>query len=180
MRKLFFVFMAMSAICSINAQTEKVLVAYFSCTGRTEAVAKVIAKSMSGDLYCITPQRSYTKADLDWRNQKSRSSIEMADPKSRPELADKKANIKAYDVIFVGYPIWWDSCPRIINTFIESYNFEGKTVIPFATSGGSPITKSENELKALYYKNIIWKQGKLFNGDTKQASEWSMTFKRKN
>ena len=98
-------------------------------------------------LYAITPAQSYTPADLDWNNSQSRSSVEMNDPKSRPALKGKKENIADYDVIFIGYPIWWNLAPRIINTFIESHDLKGKTVIPFATSGSSAITGSAAALK---------------------------------
>lgn len=178
MKKLFFTLMMAGIIFSANAQQKKVLVAYFSCTGTTKTVAEAIAKTTKGDLYRITPQQPYTDADLNWRNKKSRSSLEMADSQSRPKLADIKANIEAYDVIFVGYPIWWNKCPTIINTFLEAYNFEGKTVIPFATSGGSTFENSEKELKALYNKNINWKPGRLLNRDDKQTSEWAKAFNR--
>lgn len=150
---------------------KKILVAYFSCTRTTEKVAEAIAETTGGKLYRITPAKAYTSADLDWQNKKSRSSVEMADDKSRPALGGEAIDPKDYDVIFIGYPIWWDLCPRPVNTFLEKYDFSGKTVIPFATSGGSSITNSVKQLKKLYPK-AVWKDGKLLNGGTKQAGVW--------
>ena len=161
---------------SVSAQTtkysKKILVAYFSCTGTTEKVAEAIAKETGGKLYRITPAEAYTSADLDWQNKKSRSSVEMADDKSRPALGGEAINLKDYDVVFIGYPIWWDLCPRPVNTFLEKYDFSGKTVIPFATSGGSSIANSVKQLKKLYPK-VVWKDGKLLNGGVKQAEVWA-------
>lgn len=161
---------------TLRAQTaesgKKILVAYFSCTGTTEKVAAAIAKETGGALYRITPVDAYTSADLDWQNKKSRSSVEMADDKSRPALGGETLDLKDYDVVFLGYPIWWDLCPRPINTFLEKYDFSGKVVIPFATSGGSSIANSVKQLKKLYPK-AVWQDGKLLNGGTKQAGVWA-------
>ncbi len=151
---------------------KNVLVAYFSCTGTTERVAQAIASETGGDLYRITPAKAYTPADLDWRNNRSRSSVEMRDEGARPELAGKPLDAGRYDVVFLGYPIWWDLCPRAVNTFLEQYDFSGKTVIPFATSGSSPITNSARELRSLYPK-ISWREGRLFNGGAGQAGKWA-------
>ncbi|WP_279136676.1 flavodoxin [Bacteroides acidifaciens] len=151
---------------------KKILVAYFSCTGTTEKVAEAIAETTGGKLYRITPAKAYTSADLDWQNKKSRSSVEMADDKSRPALGGEAIDPKDYDVIFIGYPIWWDLCPRPVNTFLEKYDFSGKTVIPFATSGGSSIANSVKQLKKLY-PEVVWKDGKLLNGGAKQAEVWA-------
>ena len=151
---------------------KKILVAYFSCTGTTERVAQAIASETGGDLYRITPAKAYTPADLDWRNNRSRSSVEMRDEGARPELAGKPLDAGRYDVVFLGYPIWWDLCPRAVNTFLEQYDFSGKTVIPFATSGSSPITNSARELRSLYPK-ISWREGRLFNGGAGQAGKWA-------
>lgn len=115
----------------------KALVAYFSCSGVTEKMAVTIAEKIDGDLYRIKPAIPYTSADLNWNDKNSRSSIEMKDKSSRPAIADQVENMEEYDVIFVGFPIWWYVAPTIINTFLESYDFSGKTIIPFATSGGS-------------------------------------------
>ena len=156
-----------------NTQSDmKILVAYFSCTGTTEKVADAIAKAIGGKLYQITPATAYTSADLDWNDKASRSSVEMATENSRPELGGEPIDIKDYDIIFLGYPIWWDLCPRPVNTFLEKYDFSGKTVIPFATSGGSPITNSVKQFKKLY-PNLTWKEGKLFNSGVEKAVEWS-------
>lgn len=115
----------------------KALVAYFSCSGVTKRVAKMIAQNVGGDLYEIKPAIPYTLADLNWNDKNSRSSIEMKDKSSRPAIAGQVENMEEYDVVFVGFPIWWYVAPTIINTFLESYDFSGKTIIPFATSGGS-------------------------------------------
>lgn len=146
--------------------------AYFSCTGTTEKVANGIAEAVGGRLYRITPAEPYTAADLDWHDRKSRSSVEMADDKSRPALGGEKIDMKDYDVVFVGYPIWWDLCPRPVNTFLEKYDFAGKRVIPFATSGGSSITNSVRVLRGLY-PEIEWKEGRLWNGGGKQVGDWA-------
>lgn len=158
-----------------TSQTEnskKVLVAYFSCTGHTQNVAEAIAESTGGQIYRITPAEEYTTDDLDWRDKSSRSSREMADEKSRPALNASTLNSQEYNVIFLGYPIWWNQCPRIINSFLEHFNFNGKTVFPFATSGSSSINNSIRLLKA-HYPNIIWKNGQLLNNGREEASNWS-------
>ncbi len=155
-----------------SMETSKVLVAYFSATGTTARVAQDIAAVTSGDLYPITPESAYTAADLDWTDKKSRSSVEMNDPKARPGIKGPKCNMADYDVVFIGYPIWWDLAPRIINTFIESHDLKGKTVIPFATSGGSGISNSVSALKKAY-PELDWRDGKLLNRPGKQAiREW--------
>ena len=115
----------------------KKLVAYFSASGTTAAVAKALSEAAGADLYEIKPQTPYTRADLNWQDKKSRSSVEMNNKTHRPPLADKDAHIENYDTIFLGFPIWWYVAPTIINTFLESYDFTGKTIILFATSGGS-------------------------------------------
>ena len=150
----------------------KVLVAYFSATGTTARAAQKVAAATGGELYAITPAQPYTDADLDWNDKASRSSVEMADEKSRPALGGETIDLKDYDVVFLGYPIWWDLCPRPVNTFLEKYDFAGKTVIPFATSGGSSITGSVKQLKRLYPK-IEWEEGRLFNGGTANVAGWS-------
>ena len=156
-----------------NVQSgKKILVAYFSCTGTTEKVANTIVKAVDGKLYRITPATVYTPADLDWNDKTSRSSVEMTTENSRPELSSEPIDMKDYDVIFLGYPIWWNLCPRPVNTFLEKYDFSGKTIIPFATSGGSTITNSVKQLKKLYPR-IVWDEGKLFNSGIEKAAEWS-------
>ena len=159
--------MMFSLSASSQKQEKKTLVAYFSATGTTKAVAEQLKAVADADLYEITPVEPYTDADLDWRNKQSRSSLEMKDKSSRPAIAGKLKNMKDYDVVYVGFPIWWYTCPTIINTFMESYNFKGKTVIPFATSGGSSIKKACEDLKAAY-PDVNWKEGKLLNRASKQ------------
>lgn len=150
----------------------KILVAYFSATGTTARAAEKLANVTGGELYAITPAKSYTSADLDWNDKQSRSSVEMNNPKLRPAIKSKKENITDYDVIFIGYPIWWDLAPRIINTFIESHDLKGKTVIPFATSGGSSLTGSAAALKKTY-PALNWKEGRLLNrADEKSIRAW--------
>ncbi len=144
----------------------KTLVAYFSATGTTEAVAKDLASVTGATLYEIKPVEKYTDADLDWRNKESRSSVEMADKNSRPAIVEDLKDADSFDVIYIGFPVWWYTAPTIINTFIETYGFEGKTVIFFATSGGSTIDKANQDFKAQYPK-INWKDGKTLNGATK-------------
>ena len=125
----------------------KKLVAYFSASGSTARLAKQLAEAAGADLYEIRPAVPYTSADLNWQNKQSRSSVEMSDHSSRPELADKNADIAAYDTIYVGFPVWWYIAPTIINSFLESYDFSGKKIILFATSGGSGFGKAVDNLK---------------------------------
>lgn len=148
----------------------KILVAYFSATGTTESVAEKIADATDGRLYEIVPEKEYTSADLNWNDDSSRSSVEMNNPESRPSLGGSPVDVAAYDVVFIGYPIWWDQAPRIINTFIESHDLKGKTVIPFATSGGSGISNSVEVLKNTYPELNI-KEGKLLN-NTSAIRPW--------
>lgn len=138
----------------------KTLVAYFSASGVTAKLAKRIADETGADLFEIKPAVPYTSADLDWMNKRSRSSVEMANPDSRPEIAEKVSNMEQYDTVFVGFPIWWYVAPTIIDTFLESYDFSGKTVIPFATSGGSGMGKTDSVLHALCPSTVNWKPGK--------------------
>ena len=140
----------------------KTLVAYFSPTGTTARAARNLARLLGADVYEIRPAEPYTGADLNWTNKHSRSTLEMQDASSRPQLADHEADIAAYDRVFLGFPIWWNLTPRIINTFLETYGLDGKTVIPFATSGGSGINNSVNELKKAY-PSVNWQSGKLLN-----------------
>ena len=122
------------------------LVAYFSASGVTAKVAERLSEAIGADLYEIEPQVAYTKADLDWMDKTSRSTIEMNDPASRPIIVGKRDNMEVYDTIFVGFPIWWYVAPTIINSFLESYDLTGKTIIPFATSGGSGMGKTNEKL----------------------------------
>ncbi|MFC2709931.1 flavodoxin [Hoylesella oralis] len=145
----------------------KTLVAYFSATGTTKQVAEQLAAAAGADLFEITPQKPYTNADLDWTNNASRSSVEMKDLSYRPPIAKTVSNITDYDTVYIGFPIWWYTAPTIINTFIESCNLQGKTVVPFATSGGSSIKKASNDLKKAY-PAINWKAGRLLNSPTQK------------
>lgn len=156
-----------------DSKASKTLVAYFSATGTTAAVAEKLAKVTGGELYQITPEKPYTSADLNWHNKQSRSSVEMNNPKSRPALKSKKENMSTYNIVYIGYPIWWDIAPTIIKTFIESHNLKDKTIIPFATSGGSSIGKSVEDLKKTY-PDLNWKEGKLLNRTSEKAiREWT-------
>ena len=126
--------------------SKKILVAYFSASGVTAKAAWKLAEAAGADLYEIKPEVPYTSADLNWMDKKSRSSMEMNDLSSRPAIADHLADMEKYDVIFVGFPIWWYVAPTIINTFLESYDFSRKTIIPFATSGGSGMGRTNEKL----------------------------------
>lgn len=139
------------------------LVAYFSASGRTRKTAQALAEAAGADIYEIKPAVKYTGKDLNWNDKNSRSSVEMADKKSRPELADTDARISDYDVIFVGFPIWWYVAPHIINSFLESYDFSGKKIVLFATSGGSGFGNTVAELTGSA-PNATIIQGKLLNG----------------
>ena len=161
MKRLFTFLIVIMTVLGLSAQTKKTVVAYFSATGTTETVAKQLAKENKAELYAIEPAEKYTSADLDWHNKKSRSSVEMDNKNARPALKNKKS-LADYDVIYLGYPIWWGVAPRIINTFIEQAKLDGKTVIPFATSGGSGIEKSVSEFKVAYPK-VKWQKGMLKN-----------------
>ena len=142
----------------------KKLVAYFSASGVTAKVADMLADAVGADIYEIRPEVPYTKADLNWMDKKSRSTIEMNDRTSRPAIADKNAKVEQYDTIFLGFPIWWYRAPSIINTFLESYNFSGKKIILFATSGGSKFGKTVEELKVSVPATCEIIEGKLLNG----------------
>ena len=139
-------------------EKKKVLVVYFSATGTTASAAQILAKATDGALCEIVPQETYTPADLDWHDQQSRSSVEMADGN--------------FDYVFIGYPIWWDLAPRVVNTFIESHDLSGKTLIPFATSGSSAIDGSVRALRATY-PNLKWQKGRLLNNaDETKVKAW--------
>lgn len=144
------------------------LVAYFSASGVTAKVAEALSEAIGADIYAIEPKVPYTKADLDWRDEHSRSSIEMKNPSSRPEIADLRDNMEDYDVIFVGFPIWWYVAPTIINTFLESHDMSGKTIIPFATSGGSKMGKT-NEMLQPSCPNSTLLDGKVFKPNVSKA-----------
>lgn len=142
---------------------KKLLVAYFSASGVTAKAAWKLSEATHADLFEIKPEIPYTSTDLDWMDRKSRSSVEMNDPSSRPAIAEKIPDMEQYDVIFVGFPIWWYVAPTIINTFLESYDFTGKTIIPFATSGGSGMGRTNEKLKPSCPGAVLM-QGKLLNG----------------
>ena len=142
----------------------KKLVAYFSASGVTAKVADLLADAVGADIHEIRPKVPYTKADLNWMNKNSRSSIEMADKTIRPEIAESNVKIENYDVIFLGFPIWWYVAPTIINTFLESADFSGKKIILFATSGGSKFGKTVEELKISVPDSCQIIEGKLLNG----------------
>ncbi len=146
----------------------KTLVAYFSASGTTARAAKNLAEAAGVDLYEIKPAVPYTSADLNWQNKNSRSSVEMKDKSSRPALADTNANIGAYDTILLGFPIWWYTAPTIINTFLESYDFSGKKIILFATSGGSGIGGCVDALKGSVSPSAEIKAGRMLNGRLSQ------------
>ena len=157
----------------------KILVAYFSASGVTASVAKKLAHATGADIYEIKPAVKYTSADLNWNNSGSRSSVEMRDKTSRPEIADKSANISGHDVIFLGFPIWWYVAPTIINTFLEAYDFSGKKIILFATSGGSGFGKAVDGLKPSAPGASI-QEGKLFRASVSvnELKKWAESFIR--
>ena len=143
---------------------KKALVAYFSASGVPAKAAKALAQAAGADLYEIKPAIPYTKADLNWTDKTSRSSVEMQDPSSRPALADQTAQIANYDVVFLGFPIWWYVAPTIINSFLESYDFAGKTIVLFATSGGSGFGKTVAGLQGSVSPETKILEGRLLNG----------------
>lgn len=153
------------------------LVTFFSASGITKARGLEIAKELNADIFEIKPKEKYTKEDLDWTNSSSRSSIEMNDKSSRPEIENTIPNLEEYEIVFLGFPIWWYTCPTIINTFLESYDFTNKTIIPFATSGSSSIDKSVRDLKSKY-TTLHFEKGKLLNSISKQQmNTWLNKFK---
>ena len=162
-----------------NDNTMKALVTYFSASGVTRNAAKQVADIIGADLFEITPEQLYTDADLDWRDKQSRSTIEMNDKSSRPAIKDggKIENLNQYEVVYVGFPIWWYTAPTIINTFIEANDFTGKTIVPFATSGGSNIKKACEDLQAAY-PNYKFGEGKLLNSiDKAEIEKWAAAVK---
>lgn len=181
MRKILIILMAAATSCLTactrdNSKTKymekKAIVIYFSATGTTKSVAEKLAALTHADIMEIEPAQPYTDADLNWNDRQSRSSVEMNNPKSRPAVKDSKKNVADYDVVFIGYPIWWDLAPTVVNTFIESNSLDGKTVVPFATSGGSSIRNSVVQLKKSY-PEINWVDGRLLNNSTdKTINNW--------
>ena len=142
---------------------KKVLVAVYSASGVTKRVGEEIARISGGDFFEIMPKEIYTKEDLNWMNKKSRSSVEMNDPSARPEIANRVSDMDTYDTVIIGFPIWWGVAPRIIETFLESYDFSGKTIIPFCTSGGSGVGRSDTELHKNVSGDVRWANGVQIN-----------------
>lgn len=154
----------------------KKLVAYFSASGITEKYAKKISDIIGAELFEIKPSVKYTTADLNWMDKSSRSSVEMKNPDSRPEIAEKLSDMNDYDTVFVGFPIWWYVAPTIIDTFLESYDFSGKTIVPFATSGGSGMGKTEEVLRKICPDADI-KNGKVVNRiSDSELADWIGSF----
>ena len=151
---------------------EKKLVAYFSASGTTKKTAEMVAEAAGADLYEITPAVAYTKTDLNWMDKKSRSSVEMNDKKIRPEMTDTDAGIENYDEILLGFPIWWYVAPTIVNTFLEAYDFSGKKIVLFATSGGSGFGNTVKELQPSAPDAVITEGSLLNRGTKKEISEW--------
>lgn len=147
----------------MNTQ-KKILVTYFSCSGVTKRVAETLVQATGADIFEIKPAEAYTSADLNWTDKKSRSSLEMKDSSSRPETVGIVDNMAAYEVVFVGFPIWWYTAPTIIRTFLEKYDFSNKTLIPFATSGSSGIGTVAQDLANSVTPNAKWSPGRRFNG----------------
>ncbi|MBM6765690.1 NAD(P)H-dependent oxidoreductase [Faecalicoccus pleomorphus] len=155
----------------------KFLVVYFSASGITREVSKRLAEKMEASLFEIQPQQSYSRADLNWNDSESRSSLEMKDPNSRPAIKNQVQNMDQYDVIFIGFPIWWYREPSIIDTFMESYDFSGKTIVPFATSGGSGMGNSSQNLQKLA-PNADVKEGKRFGSRVSgtELAKWAAAY----
>lgn len=154
----------------------KKLVAYFSASGVTKKAARRLAEAAGADLFEIRPAIAYTSADLNWTDKASRSTLEMNAPASRPEIAESLANMADYDTVFIGFPIWWYVAPRIIETFLESYDFSGKTLIPFATSGGSGLGKTMDVLKQRC-PDARWQDGRMLNhASDAELADWAGSF----
>ncbi|ADK80903.1 flavodoxin [Sediminispirochaeta smaragdinae] len=153
---------------------ERILVAYFSCTGTTEQIAEWIAGQTGANLYHITPEIPYTAADRNYRDSSSRATVEQNTPSARPSISGSKEGMENYDILFLGYPIWWGQCPKIIYTFLESYDFSGKTIIPFCTSHSSGIGSSDTNLHSLCASSVRWIPGQRFSATTPKETvkEW--------
>ena len=157
----------------LEEQATKVLVAYFSATNTTQGIAEHIANGLNADIYEIVPEEPYTDADLNYNDNNSRTTIEMNDPDARPAITGSVEDMEQYDIVFIGYPIWWGEAPRIVSTFVESYDFSGKTIVPFCTSGGSGVGSSATNLEQLT-DGADWLPGKRLNGSDSQDTvmEW--------
>ena len=154
-----------------DASESKVLVAYFSATGTTKGAAEHIANGLNADIYEIVPEDPYTDADLNYNDNNSRTTIEMNDPDARPAISGSVENMDQYTTVFIGYPIWWENAPRIISTFVESYDFSGKTIVPFCTSGGSGIGSSAANLEQLT-SGANWLSGRRLSDSQEVVMEW--------
>jgi len=179
MKKLLFIILGIlivsaGVVFALNNTTKansdihtnkNVLVAFFSATGTTKRVAQNLAKATGGDLYEIKPVKAYTNADLNWRDNNSRTSVEMNDPKSRPEIVTDALPIQNYDTIFLGFPIWWGTAPKVVHTFLEKYDFSGKKIIIFATSGSSGLGNTANTLKQSVSKTATVIEGDVLNSN---------------
>lgn len=191
MKKLFIFFVSMLFITACNAKpntqevkqptakNQKVLVAYFSATGTTKKVAENLAAAVNADIYEIKPLTPYTSADLNWHDSNSRSSVEMKDKNARPEIAEDNFSVKDYDTVFLGFPIWWGTAPRIVNTFLEKYDFSNKKIIIFATSGSSGIGNTDKDLKPSVSTSATIIKGKTLNGNpsVEELKNWVKTLK---
>ncbi len=158
---------------TLKTQATRVLVAYFSATNTTEGVAEHIANGLNAELYEIVPENPYTDADLNYNDNNSRTTIEMKDSNARPAISGSVENMEQYDIVFIGYPIWWGEAPRIVSTFMESYDFSGKIIVPFCTSGGSGMGSSAANLEQLT-SGARWLSGRRLNGRDSQDTvmEW--------
>ncbi len=191
MKKFFIFFVSIFFITACNAKpnthevkqpmakNQKVLVAYFSATGTTKKVAQNLAKAVNADIYEIKPLTPYTSADLNWHDSNSRSSVEMNDKSARPEIAEDNFSVKDYDTVLLGFPIWWGTAPRIINTFLEKQDFANKKIIIFATSGSSSIGNTDKDLKPSISSSAEIIKGKTLNGNpsVEELTEWVKTLK---
>ena len=143
----------------------KTLVTYFSASGVTKKTAEALAKLLEADLFEITPAELYTAEDLDWRNKQSRSTLEMADPGCRPAIVGEVENFDQYDTVFVGFPIWWGREPSVVDTFLDAYDFTGKKIVPFATSGGSGIGKTAERIQSIVGEGVMVNEGQRLGGE---------------
>ena len=148
-----------------SVKAENTLVAYFSVTGNTKKVAQNLAKATGADIYEIKPEKPYTSADLNWHDSNSRTSVEMNNPKSRPEIVEGNFSVDGYDTIYLGFPIWWGTAPKIVHTFLEKYDFSGKKIIIFATSGSSGLGNTADNLKSSVSTSTKIVEGKVLNGN---------------
>lgn len=186
MKKLLYIIIAIFAVIGVlailrptksHASNNETLVAYFSATGNTRGVAERMASAIGADLFEIQPESIYTAADLDYKNPESRASVEMANKESRPAIANTVSDMAQYKIVYVGFPIWWGREPSIIDTFLTSYNFDGKTIIPFATSGSTPTTDGAAENMRIVLPNVNILNGARFPVDVSadELKSWADT-----